>query len=109
MGGTVRGTSGFAEEFASRGPWDDDGRSLREFDLEGRLFRYPLSFLVHSDAFDALPDVARRMFAGRLVAVLSGADTSPDFAHLEPEDRTAILEILEHTEPELLAEGAGEH
>ncbi len=29
--GPIEGTSGFAEEFANRGPWDRHGRSLRQF------------------------------------------------------------------------------
>src|SRR5262249_56410720 len=33
----VNGTSGFAEEFAQRGPFDRHGRSLRAFDLCRRL------------------------------------------------------------------------
>lgn len=51
----VRGTSAFTSEFAARGPKDPKGRSLRDFDLVTRLFKYPLSYLVYSDAFAALP------------------------------------------------------
>src|SRR5205085_4252246 len=43
----VRGTSAFAAEFAARGPADGQGRSLREFDLQKRLFKYPCSYLVY--------------------------------------------------------------
>ena len=49
----VAGTSDFAEEFAARGPFDEKGRSLREFDLTTRLFKYPCSYLIYSKAFDA--------------------------------------------------------
>ena len=100
--GPVQGTSSFAEEFSARGPRDAQGRSLRELDLDTRLFRYPMSFLVYSEAFDALPDLSKRMFARRLVAVLSGRDQDEDFEHLTADDRTAILEILQETKPELL-------
>ena len=107
LGGPVHGTSSFAADFEARGPRDGRGRSLRDFDLESRLFRHPLSFLVHSEAFGALPEVARRMFARRLAEVLSGADTGEDFRHLDAADRDSILEILLATEPELLALGTG--
>lgn len=103
LDGPVSGTSSFAEEFSARGPHDAEGRSLRELDLERRLFRYPLSFLVYTDAFDALPDLAKRTVARRLQEVLSGRDGNPDFAHLTEDDRTAILEILRDTKPGLLA------
>jgi hypothetical protein len=102
LNGPVRGTSGFAEEFAARGPHDEQGRSLRDLDLETRLFRHPLSFMIYSESFDALPDVTRRIIGHRLGEVLSGEDDDPDFAHLTPEDRRAIAEILRATKPGFL-------
>ena len=43
------------------------------------------------------------MFYRRLNEVLTGADTSEDFAHLSAADRTAILEILRDTKPDVAA------
>jgi hypothetical protein len=97
----LRGTSGFAEEFSRRGPADSRGRSLRQFDLERRIFRYPCSYLIYSKAFDALPEVALDRVYRRLWEVLSGRDASAAFAHLSADDRTAILEILRDTRPGL--------
>lgn len=102
MDGPVRGTSPFTGEFSARGPRDSEGRSLRDFDLETRIFRHPMSFLIYSNAFDALPTLAKRVFARRLMAVLSGKDSNEDFQHLTDGDRRAVLEILEQTKPELL-------
>ena len=99
----LAGTSDFAQEFAARGPTGDEGRSLRQLDLQTRLFRYPLSFLVYSESFDALPDIARSYVYRRLREVLSGADSGAEFEHLSPDDRQAILEILEATKPEFAA------
>ncbi len=96
--------SAFAREFAARGPFDSRGRSLREFDLRTRLFRYPLSYLVYSDAFDALPEPSKGYVYRRLLEVLSGKDQSPEFASLSPEVRRAILEILLQTKSGLPAE-----
>lgn len=101
--GPVRGTSTYAEEFEARGPFDSEGRTLREFELDTRLFRYPLSFLVYTDAFDALPDLAKDRAFRRFEEVLSGADTSEDFAHLDAATRTAIREILLATKPDFAA------
>lgn len=99
----VRGTTSFALEFQRRGTRDARGRTLRELDLERRLFRYPCSYVIHSEAFDALPVETRRYVYRRLRAVLSGADTSPEFRHLTAEDRQAVLEILTATKPEFAA------
>lgn len=90
----VRGTSGFAESFAKRGPFDLQGRSLRQFDLQTRMFRYPCSFLIYSEAFDNLPPEALSYVYRRLLEVLNGKDTSSTFAHLNTADRKAIREIL---------------
>lgn len=100
---SIRGTSGFAEEFARRGPRDARGRSLRDFDLRTRMFRYPCSFLIHSESFAALPEPMKEYIYRRLWDVLTGADDDPQFAHLSDADRTAILEILRDTLADLPA------
>jgi hypothetical protein len=98
----VRGTSGFAEKFSALGPSDARGRSLRELQLDGRLMRYPLSYLIYSRAFDGLPSAARDAIYRRLWQVLSGtAADDARYAHLAPADREAIVEILVATKPGL--------
>ncbi len=89
--------SPFAREFAARGPRDSQGRSLRDFDLHTRTFRYPCSYLIYSDDFDALPEPAKGYVYRRLLEVLSGKDQSGDFDALTPADRRAVLEILLET------------
>lgn len=100
--GAMRGSSSFTTDFEAMGPRDSEGRSLRDFDLERRLFRHPLSFLIYSEAFDAIPELARQLFAVRLMEVLTGQDRSADFAHLDDADRQAILDILRDTRPEVI-------
>lgn len=97
----IKGTSGFAEEFAKRGPRDSKGRSLRDFDLKRRMFAYPCSYVIYTEAFDALPAPVKDYVLRRLWEVLSGKDASKEFAHLSAEDRRAVLEILRATKPNL--------
>jgi hypothetical protein len=97
--GPVSGGAGFDGWFQKQGPHDRQGRSLRQLDLSTRLFRYPLSYVVYSDAFDGLPGFAQDYVYRRIAAVLKGTDTGPDFAHLEAGTRKAILEILLDTLP----------
>jgi hypothetical protein len=97
--GPVKGTSGFAAAFSTRGPRDRRGRSLRDFDMAGRMFRYPCSYLVYSPAFDALPPPARERVISRVVEVLSGADRSAPYSGLNAASRQAALEILRETVP----------
>src|SRR5260370_40962561 len=72
--GRVQSTSGFAEQFAQRGPFDGRGRSLRQLDLERRLMRYPCSYMIYSPVFDALPARPREAIYRRLWQILSGTD-----------------------------------
>jgi hypothetical protein len=96
----VKGTSSFAADFASQGSRDGGGRSLRDFDLRTRLFRYPLSYLIYSKSFDALPAGVKTYVYRRLREILSGEDKSATFAYLRAADRYAILEILRATKPD---------
>jgi hypothetical protein len=105
----VRGTSGFAESFVARGAKATTGRSLRDFDLEKRLFKHPCSYVIYTESFDALPPVMLDYVWQRLHEVLTGKDQSPAFAQLSVADRQAILEILRATKtnlPKYFAEGA---
>ncbi len=93
----VASTSGFAEDFAARGPTDRRGRSLRQFDLERRVFRYPCSYMIYSRAFAALPDEARTAVFDRLWRVLSGEVGGARYERLSAADRQAIVGILRET------------
>ncbi|MEX2356798.1 MAG: hypothetical protein WEE51_00630, partial [Pirellulaceae bacterium] len=99
----VLGTSDFAKTFASRGPQDDQGRSLRQFDLQTRMFKFPCSYLIYSEAFQALPSAVKSRVYARLGEILMNeeprnSDSEEDkFAHLSPVDRRAIREILRAT------------
>jgi hypothetical protein len=97
----IRGTSGFAEAFAKQGPRDKHGRSLRDFDLTRRIFKYPLSYMIYSEAFDSLPAEAKDRVLRRLWEVLRNGDGKPAFKHLSPADRRAIFEIVSETKPNL--------
>lgn len=97
----IEGVSSFARTFANLGMRDRRGRSLRDFDLKTRLFRHPLSYVIYSEAFDALPATARDLVYQRLYDILSGVDTDPRFAHLSQRDRRAILDIIRDTKPML--------
>ncbi len=97
----IKGVSTFTATFPQRGPRDKLGRSLRDFDLNTRMFKYPLSYMIYSEAFDNMPEPVRKQIYQRLYEVLSGQDQSPMFARLSSADRRAILEIVRDTKPGL--------
>jgi hypothetical protein len=99
----IKGTSDFQKEFELAGPKDSKGRSLRQMDLQTRLFKYPCSYLIHSEAFDSLPSAIKEKIYTRLHDILSGKDTSETYQALTAESRQAILEILAETKKDLPA------
>lgn len=99
----ISGTTAFAKEFAGVGPRDKQGRSLRDLDLRQKLFRYPCSFLIYSEAFDALPKPALDHLHKQLWLALTGQTKDKELLAILPEDRKAILEILRSTKTNLPA------
>ncbi len=103
----VKGVSTFTETFAQRGPRDKRGRSLRDFDLKTRMFKYPLSYMIYSELFDSMPEIARDRVYQRLYDVLTGRDseeskdTTARFARLSAADRRAIFDIVLETKTNL--------
>lgn len=97
----VEGASGFSGRFAADGLKDGNGRSLRDFDLRTRLFRYPLSYMIYSTAFDALPPEPKNKLYRRLADVLTGKDRSAKYQSLSPADRAAAFDIVAATKPGL--------
>ena len=102
--GKIRGSSGFAETFAAVGPADRKGRSLRQLDLDRRLMRYPCSYMIYSEAFNALPAGVKDLVYHRMWQVLSGQDKNARYARLLLADRQAIVDILRDTKKDLPAE-----
>ena len=92
----VKGVSPFAKQFEARGP-------LRELDLKTRMFRYPCSYLIYSEAFDSLPPIVLDRVYRRLWEVFTGADHSALSARLTAQDRSAVYKILLDTKPGLPA------
>jgi hypothetical protein len=95
--GTVAGASGFAAVFAAAGKKDAAGRSLRTLRLNGRLMEYPLSYMIDSPMFAALPAAAREAVLSRIRKVLRDGDPAPKFAHLTPAVRKSVLAVFEGT------------
>ena len=85
LDGAVIGTSNFATVFASTGPRDKLGRSLRDLDLKTRLFRYPLSYLIYTQEFQQLPSDVMKLIQAKLAA------------ELDRPERQAEREILAET------------
>ena len=100
----VVGSPEFVRAFSQNARRDAQGRSLRDFDLKTRLFKYPCSYLIDSEAFEGLPPLVKERMYERLKEILTGQDKHAEYAHLSSDDRRAILEILVATKPNLPAD-----
>ena len=105
----ISGSQAFVDSFMARGPKDDTGRSLRDLDLDKRLFRYPLSYLIYTESFATMPAYAKDYVYRRLAAYLGGEELFAGKSQYSMEDRRAALEILAATQPEFLPYLASSH
>jgi hypothetical protein len=97
----VAGVSGFANAFSRAGPRDRQGRSLRDFNLEVRLFTYPLSYMIYSAAFDAIPASLRTRIYRRLYDELRrGQSLAGRYTDIE---RDAAIRIVKATKRDVPA------
>jgi len=97
----VTGNAEFEKEFSLGAMRDKQGRSLRDLDLKTKLFKYPCSYLIYSEAFNSFPAPMKEEIYRRLWAILSGKDAKEPFANLSIETRHDILEILLETKNDL--------
>jgi hypothetical protein len=91
---------GFAARLAAKAPKDRQGRSLAQLELENRLLRYPCSYMIYSEAFDALPAAIKQSVYGRMREMLSATAAPAGRARVTVADRLAVLEILSETKPD---------
>ncbi len=100
---TIVGATAFVDAFEARGPFDRHGRTLRQIDLDRRLFQYPCSYMIYTAAFDALPADAKAAVYRLLWRVLADDDPDPKYDRLSPDDRRNIVDILRDTKHDVPA------
>lgn len=105
--GGVEGGAAFQDAFRKNRHDTADGRSLKDFQLLNRLFKYRCSYMIYSSTFDALPVQLKNEIYAQLDAVLSGQNQSKDYAHLGASERQHIREILLETKEDLPATWRG--
>ena len=93
----VSGTDLFLHQFRANRKEDAKGRSLKDFDLQSRMFKYRCSYMVYSQAFEVLHPLLKEAVLTKLRGVLEGNGDESVYGHLDAEERQAILEILQDT------------
>ncbi|HIG27781.1 MAG TPA: hypothetical protein EYQ50_08270 [Verrucomicrobiales bacterium] len=98
--GGIQGAGRFEPNFRNNRKEDAQGRSLKDFDLLSRLFKYRCSYMIYSKAFDYLPILLKKEIYKKLRHILSAKIAPKEYAYLPFSERRAILEILMATKPE---------
>ena len=93
----VAGSDAFIEQFRANRREDAQDRSLKDFDLETRLFKYRCSYMVYSHAFELMPDLLKEAVVTKLQQALEDGAGDEAASHLEEAERAAILAILRET------------
>jgi hypothetical protein len=89
--GPIRGDSGFAKEFAARDALHQS--KLREFDLNRTLMRYPCSYMIELDAFQALPPEVKSAVYARMKELLRKPNTGP-FSDADRKHAIAMIQKI---------------
>ena len=97
----ISGDPAYVQAFTATAIRDSKGRSLRDFDLQTRMFKYPCSFLIYTQSFDAMAEPIKAVILQKLFDILTGKETDAQFAKITAEDRLAVLELLRETKKNL--------
>jgi hypothetical protein len=93
----IVGGAPFQASFRANRKEDRLGRSLKDFDLSTRMFKYRCSYMVYSRAFSFMPPLLRDAVMTKLLGVLEGQNDAPAYKHLGKDERKAIHTILQDT------------
>ena len=85
------------DRFKAKGKIDSRGRSLRDLDLQDRLFKYRCSYMIYSKSFSAFPESLKNSVLNRIKEVLISESPQLGYEYLEAEEKKAIFEILSET------------
>ncbi len=95
--GGIEGDEAFQAAFAQSAPRSAEGRSLKDFQLLNRLFKYRCSYMIHSRTFTEMQLHLKQAVLTRLETILKGEDTSGRYDYLGESERKHIRMILAET------------
>src|SRR5262245_37601604 len=81
---------GFQQAFQKNAPRTKDGKSLKDFSLQGHLFRNRCSYLIYSESFLALPPELKKRVYARLAEVLKAKEPDARYSYLDAKERGRI-------------------
>jgi hypothetical protein len=97
----IEGNEAFQEAFKKNSHANADEKSLKDFNLRERLFKYRCSYMIYSKAFDALPRGVKDILYERMYHILHDEEPVEEYEHLKGWEREFISEILIETKPDI--------
>jgi len=95
--GGLEGDSTYKADFLRTRRATRDGISLKDFDLQTRLFKHRCSYMIYSPVFTGLPGQMKERIYRRLAAALSVTKLDKEYAYLPRAEKEAIRRILSAT------------
>ena len=95
--GGIEGTQAFVDEFSASAPLSKEGRSLKDFQLLGRLFKYRCSYMVYGVTFQHLVPQLKTPVMTQLKNIMTAPQAPERYAHLSDSERQSIHKILTDT------------
>jgi len=97
----IQGDADFIREFQRNKKPVAGGASLKDFDMQTRIFKYRCSYMLYTPSWQKLPQALRDRVYYKMAEGLRDQNPSPVYAHLPPNERLAIRAILKETLPGL--------
>ena len=85
------------EVFFSRRVAGPSGRSLRDLELQSRMFVNRCSYMIYTRGFSALPKEFKQRVLRGLMRALAEEGAPPEFSYLPKEEKRSIRQILSET------------
>ncbi|MEN3941754.1 hypothetical protein WJU23_10710 [Prosthecobacter sp. SYSU 5D2] len=95
--GGIEGDEAYQNAFVKNARRNSEGRSLKDFQLLNRVFKYRCSYMIHSRTFAEMQPALKQAVLTRLEAVLKGEDVSGRYDYLGESERNSIRNILAET------------
>lgn len=97
----IEGGEHFANAFLINRSTTSDNRSLKDFRLFERLFKYRCSYVIYSEVFDFLPEILKTEVYRLMYESLDPSKDSPLTNHMSSSEKKRILSILSETKSDL--------
>lgn len=97
--GQIKGDPQYKKDFLASRKALPSGESLRDFDLQTRLFKHRCSYMVHSAVFQGLAPEYKTQVLQSLAKALDTQSPDPEYSYLSTGEKEVIKKLLQTTLP----------